>query len=123
MDWGDELVAAWNTHTVEALTSMFAEKCLYTDMPHELSWEGHDGLRKMFDQTVAFHPDYRFTKGGGFSDGRNYALEWTVRGTTLGTMLAYRGVSLGTLDDQGLIIENRDYWNPKDIPGLASESP
>jgi hypothetical protein len=104
---------------VEALISMFAEECLYTDMPHELSWQGHDGLRNMFDQTIAFHPDYTFLRVGGFSDGRNYALEWTVRGTTLGTMLAYRGASLGTLDDQGLIIENRDYWNPKDIPGLA----
>jgi hypothetical protein len=32
-------------------------------------------------------------------------------------MFAYRGVSVGTLDHQGLIIENRDCWNPKDIPG------
>jgi hypothetical protein len=55
-------------------------------MPYELSWEGHDGQRKMFDQTVAFPPDYMFTKGG-VSDGRDYSVEWRIRGTTLGPCL------------------------------------
>lgn len=118
MDWGDELAAAWNAHSPEALISMFAPTIRYTDLPSGLVWEGHAGLRTLFEQTVVFHPDYVFRKESGFSDGRNYAWEWTTTGTTLGAMLSYRGSSFG-LDDRGLIIENRDYWNPRDIPGLG----
>jgi hypothetical protein len=115
---GIELVAAWNTHNVDALVAMFAPDCRYTDVPHGLSWEGHDGIRHMFDLTVDFHPDYQFVLDGGFSDERHYAVEWTISGTTLGQPLRYRGVPVGALDQQGRIVENRDYWNPKDIPGL-----
>ena len=60
----------------------------------------------------------RLREDHGFSDGRHYAWEWTTTGTTLGKMLSYRGASVGTLDDRGRIVENRDYWNPKDIPGI-----
>jgi hypothetical protein len=37
----------------------------------------------------------------------------------MGQHLSYCGVSVGSLDGNGLIVENRDYWNPKDIPSLA----
>jgi hypothetical protein len=119
MDWGDALVAAWNAHSAEALIAMFSPTCRYTDLPSGLVWEGHDGLRELFDQTTAFHPDYTFANTNGFCEERRYAWEWTITGTTLGEMLSYRGVSVGSLDDDGKILENRDYWNPKDIPKLG----
>jgi hypothetical protein len=120
MDWGEEYAAAWNTHDVEALVAMFAPACRYTDVPYRMTWEGHDGLRKLFEVNMAFHPDYRLVRRGGFHDDQHYALEWTISGTVSGQEVSYPGVSVGAFDDQGLIVENRDYWNPKDIPSLGA---
>jgi hypothetical protein len=123
MDWGDELVSAWNSHDVELLIARFASECSYTDLPSRMTWEGHNGIRALFEQTVTFHPDFRFERISGFCDGRRYAWEWTTSGTTLGQMLTYRGASFGSIDDQGRIVENHDYWNPKDIPRLEGWGP
>ena len=119
MDWCDELVAAWNTNEVEALLAMFAPECRYTDVPYRMTWERHDGIRKLFNLDMEFHPDRRMVRRGGFHDDRHYALEWMISGTVSGQQVTYPGCSIGSLDGEGRIVENRDYWNPKDIPSLG----
>lgn len=37
--------------------AMFAPGCRYTDVPYRMSWEGHDGIRKLFKVDTEFHPD------------------------------------------------------------------
>jgi hypothetical protein len=118
MDWGEELITAWNTHEVEPLVAMFAPACRYTDVPYRKTWEGHDGIRELFKVDTEFHPDKRIVRRRGFRDDQHYAYEWTITGTVSGRKVTYSGVSVGALDAQGLIVENRDYWNPKDIPEL-----
>jgi hypothetical protein len=119
MDWCDDFVAASNTHEVEALIAMFAPSCRYTDVPYRTTWEGHDGIRKLFEVDMEFHADKRMVRRDGFHDDQHYALEWMISGTVCGQQVTYPGCSIGSLDGEGRIVENRDYWNPKDIPNLG----
>jgi hypothetical protein len=119
MDWGEQYAAAWNAHDVEALVAMCAPDCHYIDIPHGMTWEGHDGIRQMFQATVEFHPDVEVLRHSGFRDGHDYVWEWTMSGTVVGQWVSYRGVSVGTLDDQGRVVEQRDFYNPKELPSLA----
>jgi steroid delta-isomerase-like uncharacterized protein len=121
MDWGEQYEAAWNAHDVEALVALCAPDCRYTDVAFRMTWEGHDGIRQMFQATVEFHPDVEVIRHSGFRDGRNYVWEWTMSGTVAGQWVSYRGISAGTLDEQDRVVEQRDYWNPKDIPSLGPD--
>jgi ketosteroid isomerase-like protein len=115
MDWGEDYIAAWNSQDIEALVAFFATTCRYTDVPHSMSWDGHDGIRKMFDAATAFHPDFEFTLREGFRDDRRYTFEWTCSGTVSGEKLSYEGVSVGVLDSDSRVIEQRDYYNAEDL--------
>jgi uncharacterized protein (TIGR02246 family) len=77
MDWGEQYAAAWNTHDAEALVALFAPDCRHTDVPFRITYEGHDGIRKMFKATMTFHPDVEVVRSGGFRDGPNFVWEWT----------------------------------------------
>jgi hypothetical protein len=123
VDWIDAYVAAFNSYDVEALVPFFAAACQYTDMPHAMIWQGHEGIREMYAATLAFHSDGILHKTGGFHDGSHYYIEWVTDGTVAGERVSYAGVSVGTLDDQGRIASTRDYWNPKDVPILDNWRP
>ena len=118
MEWGKEYLAAWNAHDEEALVAQFAPDCRYLDLALGLEFEGHDRIRAMFRANQASSPDYVWEFRDGFRDGNRYVVEFTYTANAGGRGIhSTKGASVGTLDDQGRILENHDYWNPSDFPG------
>ena len=116
MEWGAEYLSAWNAHDVEKVVATFAADGRYLDVPRSSSWQGHAGIREMFQITLAHLPDYAFEYRGGFRDGARYAIEWVMSGTNLGNAIRFHGVSVGRLDDQHRIVEHRDYYSMGTAP-------
>jgi hypothetical protein len=105
-----------NSYDEDRFVGQFAPDGCYTDATMALSYDGESEIRRMFSSTMAYYTDPKFVFESGFSDDRHYAVEWTSISIVEGKEYTTRVVSIGDLDDQGRIIENRDYWNPGTVP-------
>jgi steroid delta-isomerase-like uncharacterized protein len=120
MDWGEEWVAYWNARDVDSFVGMYSSNVQYDDVSFGLSYTGHDGIRQSFSETMTAIPDFEWTYNGGFKVEGHFSIEWTLSGTVSGEKRATSGVSLGALDSDGQILEQRDYWNPVPLLGGSS---
>ena len=88
----------------------------------KLTYEGDDELRRMFRSTMEYYADPQFLWKSGFCDDRHYAVEWTSITVVDGAEYTTHVVSIGDLDENGKITENRDYWNPQTVPNIGDMS-
>jgi ketosteroid isomerase-like protein len=116
MSFDEDYIAAWNSLDEDTFVGLFAPDGRYTDAVMKLTYDGESEIRRMFSSTMQYYQDPQFVHVSGFSDDRHYAAEWTSVTVVDGTEYTTRVVSIGDLDDQGRIIENRDYWNPQSVP-------
>ena len=119
MGFTEDYIAAWNAKDTDTFVGQFAPDGSYTDVTMRLTYPGQAEIRRMFQSTLDSYRDYEFKHLNGTCDGRFYAVEWThtSRSKLDGQEYTVRAVSVGDLDDQGRIIDNRDYWNPAHYPG------
>ena len=116
MSFDEDYIAAWNSGDVETYSKLFAPDGRYTDAVMELTYDGMDEVRRMFNITMMYYQDPQFIHQNGFADDRHYAVEWTSITVVDGKEYTTRVLSIGDLDENGLIVENRDYWNPQTVP-------
>jgi hypothetical protein len=116
MGFDQDYIAAWNSLDEDTFCGQFAPDGAYTDVTMRLSYDGEDEIRRMFRSTMQYYQDPRFVYESGFSNDRRYVVEWTSITVIDGQEHTTQVVSIGDLDDQGRIIENRDYWNPQTVP-------
>ena len=119
MGFAEDYIAAWNTLDEDTFVGQFAPDGRYTDATMALTYDGEAEIRRMFKSTMEYYQEPRFVFESGFSDDRHYASEWTSITVIDGTEYTTRVVSIGDLDENGKIIENRDYWNPQTVPNGA----
>jgi len=123
-DWLHQYLDAWNSHDGGQVAAYMAEDATYEDLAINQIHKGRDAIKAFVDETNVFSPDYRFTVVSVQQSGDQYATEWEMAGTHLGeaaglppTNKPYRirGISVGRVDADGKIAENRDYWNMADF--------
>ena len=120
MSFDEDYMAAWNTGDVDTYCKLFAPDGRYTDAVMKLTYDGIDEIRRMFESTMMYYQDPQFIHESGFADDRHYAVEWRSITVVDGTEYETRVVSIGDLDENGLITENRDYWDPQSVPNDGS---
>jgi SnoaL-like polyketide cyclase len=137
MSWFDRYVSAWLLHPVagspegqaelKALLDCYSPGVRYEDVPTASVFDGHDGIKRMCDSAHILSSDLRFAVLTRQTNGRMFALETEFWGTSTGGMgrlsatgrkFTQRAVSVGTIDDQGLVAEHRDYW---DLAGFLAQ--
>jgi len=118
MGFTEDYIDAWNSKDEDRFVGQFAPTGKYSDVTMQLTYETLDEVRRMYQQTGSSYVDYEFKHLGGASDGKFYAVEWTHTSTSrrTGETHSIRAMSCGDLDDEGRILENRDYWNPAHYP-------
>lgn len=123
MSFTEDYIDAYNSKDEERFVGQFAPNGRYSDVTMRLTYEGLDEIRRMFQQTVQSYVDYKFTHVAGACDGKWYAIEWThtSRSRRTGEEFTIQAMSCGDLDDQGRILENRDYWNPAHYPSPSTD--
>ena len=110
MSFDKDYIDAWNSLDEDRFVGLFASDGCYSDATMCLSYVGESEIRRMFRGTMAYYADPQFIYVSGFSDERHYVVEWISITKVDGKEYKTRVASVGDLDDQGRIIENRDYF-------------
>lgn len=120
----DRYLQAWNDHDGQAAAACMAEDAVYEDVAAGRVCRGRPEIAGWVSEGAGFSSDLHFEEVSFFAFGSAYALEWVMSGTndgSAGGMAAtgrsyrVRGASVGRLNADGLITENRDYWNMADV--------
>jgi steroid delta-isomerase-like uncharacterized protein len=135
--WLDDYVEVWLRHPQaggeggeEALTALLAfmsDDVRYEDVPSGAVFVGHEGIREMGAGARKMAEDMSFEIGVRVAGEGSYAFETVCRGTNTGAIgplpgtglpFTFRGVSIGEVSPDGLVTEQRDYW---DLAGLLGQ--
>lgn len=128
--WLDRYMDAWLLHPVagtvdgeeelNSLLKFFSPKVIYEDVPSGSVFEGHNGIKQMCELASQWSSDLEFNVLTRQTNGSLFSFEAETVGTNTSTLgdipatgrrFVLRGVSVGRVDDEGLVREHRDYWD------------
>ena len=126
----DRYLDAWLLHPMagapdgdselEQLLDCCSPEMRYEDVPTASVYEGHEGMKRMCEGAYNWLSDVGAAVVTRQNSGALFAVETVWRGTNTaaigehpatGRRFALRMVSVGTIDDHGLVAEHRDYWD------------
>lgn len=120
----DRYLQAWNDHDGPAAAAYMAEDAVYEDVAAAQVRRGRDEIASWVAEGTGFSSDLHLEAVTLFYLGSAFAVEWVMSGTNDGPVggqpatgrpWRVRGASVGTLNAEGLIAENRDYWNMAEV--------
>jgi steroid delta-isomerase-like uncharacterized protein len=128
--WLDRYTEAWLLHPVagtaegedefKSLLKFFIPEVIYEDVPSASVFEGHEGIKQMWEPASQWSSDLEFNVLTRQTNGSLFSFEAETAGTNTGSLeglpatgrrFVLRGVSVGRVDDDGLVREHRDYWD------------
>lgn len=116
----DSYLAAWNAHDSAAVARHMADDAIYEDVALGRVLHGPSEIASFVEEATRSSSDFRFESVSLFTVGNDYANEWVMLGTNdrerpgvpaTSRSFRVRGASIGRLDANGRIVENRDYYN------------
>ena len=108
--------AATRTMDVEAWMDTFAEDAISYDPVGGPPFEGHRGLREYYQTISAFLDKIGITEDRVFIAGNGAAVKWTGHGVGKnGRPVAFEGIDVFEINDQGKIQKKWGYWNPTSL--------
>ena len=134
----DRYLDAWNAHDPAAVARHMADDAVYEDVALGRVLHGPSEVAKFVEEATRSSSNFRFEVISLITTGSDYANEWVMLGTNdralpgvpaTGRSFRVRGASVGKLDANGLIVENRDYYNLAElltqlgIPPTATAQP
>jgi len=133
-NWLDRYIDAWRLHAfaagpggadaMRALLGFMSDDVRYEDVPSGGVYIGHTGIAEMCGGAYQMSSDITFDVVTRQTDGRLFAFETLCRGTNTGAIgpipatgrpIELRGTSIGSVSADGLVEDQRDYW---DLAGL-----
>ena len=122
-------VESWTIDTYMNLASLFAESGMYNEMPSGRVFNGRLDIENYASATLYGIPDTETEVISVVANEKMAAVEWTMSGTNTvgwpnipasGNSFSLPIVSVMKIQD-GLIVENRDYWDWETFHGAVSE--
>src|SRR5687768_12614991 len=116
----DAYLDAWNAHDAAAVARQMADDAIYEDIALGRVLHGPSEIASFVEEATTSSSDFRFEVVSLFTAGNDYANEWVMLGTNdregrgvpaTGRSFRVRGASIGRLNANGRIVENRDYYN------------
>jgi hypothetical protein len=110
--WVDAWMGGWIGHNADVIASRYAEECEFRSHPFREAVHGPEGARQYALQAFAEERSARPKFGEPIvaPDGRA-AVEYRAEITTPdGEEVTLAGVTVLRFDDEGLVVEHRDYW-------------
>lgn len=121
------LTRYWNAFAakdVPGALACFSDDISYEDLAVQQIHRGKDAVRAFWDLYFdAAGDSFKAVQDSLVVDEHSYSFEWTVSGVINGSFgifsgdgqsFSIRGISTGLISD-GLITQNRDYWNLADV--------
>jgi len=115
----ESFIAAWNSHDVEKVISVFTDDVLYEDVAFGALNHGSAELRKFATSIFEAVPDVKFELVSSTVDKGHGTIEWVFTGTDkglykTGKRFSVRGVSVIDLRG-GKISRNLDFYDAASI--------
>ena len=107
--WADTWSLAWPQRDVEAIARPYADTAVHHTTPFREPGMGQTGVRRSLTDNFLVEEDIECWFGPPIISGGQAAVEWWACWTEQGQELIHAGVSVLRFDDQGQVVEHRDY--------------
>jgi len=104
--WADVWERGWQEHDSEAIAALYADGALWKQHPF------HDPEPGYLDRVFAEEESAKCQFGAPIVDGSQAAVPWSAQTRLVdGGAENLAGVSVLRFNDDGLVVEECDYWN------------
>jgi ketosteroid isomerase-like protein len=116
--WADGYKLAWENGDADAAAALYHPDCVFRSAPFREPEPPIDYTRRVFPEAHAENVHF----GEPVEEGNRAAVEWWATLVTPdGEAETLAGCSVLRFDDEGLVVETRDYWNME--PGRRDPPP
>ncbi len=105
--WAETWAAAWPRRDADAIAVLYADGAAYRALAFRSSDNPSGYLKRVF----AEESDVNCSFGDPVVSGDRAAVEWWGSWTEDGKRITLAGATLLRFDDDGKVVDHRDYWN------------
>ena len=109
--WVDTWSRAWPQRDAEAIAALYADTVVYRSPAFREPDLGLAGVRRYLGEQLPVEEHIECWFGQPIVSGGRAAVEWWASWTQQGQELTFAGVTVLYFDDQGQVVEHRDYDN------------
>jgi hypothetical protein len=109
--WADTWSRAWPQRDAEAIAALYGDMVVYRSPAFRPPDLGLAGVRRYLNEQLPAEKNIECWFGKPIASGHRAAVEWWASWTEQGQELTYAGVTVLYFDDQGQVVEHRDYDN------------
>jgi predicted SnoaL-like aldol condensation-catalyzing enzyme len=107
--WAETWSRAWPQRDVEAIAALYGDTAVHRSDPFREPGPGQAGVRRYLTDNFLVEENIECRFGPPIVSGARAAVEWWASWTEDDKDLTFAGVSLLRFDDQGQVVEHRDY--------------
>jgi SnoaL-like domain len=108
--WAETWAAAWPRKDVESIAALYADDAAYRALAFREPDRAPEYLRRVFAEESGIV--CRF--GEPVASGHRAAVEWWATWIEDGQPITLAGTTVLRFDDEGQVVDHRDYWNQAD---------
>jgi hypothetical protein len=108
--WAETWEAAWPGHDTAAIEALYADGASY----RSLAFEPPTTVERYLPATFANETEVECRFGEPVAEDDRAAVEWWASWLEAGEPITLAGVTVLRFDADGLVVDQRDYWNEVD---------
>jgi hypothetical protein len=105
--WAETWATAWPRQDVDAIAALYADDAAY----RALAFRAPDTPTGYLQRVFAEESDITCRFGQPVASDRRAAVEWWGSWIEEGETITLAGVTMLRFDDNGKVVDHRDYWN------------
>jgi ketosteroid isomerase-like protein len=119
--WRDTWERAWPAKDVDAIVALYSDEVPYRALVFREPEMGLAGVRRYLEENFGVEEDLECRFGEPVVDGDRAAVEWWASWLENGEPLTLAGSTFLRFNQDGLVVDHRDYWNevPRREPPFA----
>jgi hypothetical protein len=119
--WRDTWERAWPAKDVDAIVALYSDEVEYRALVHRDPELGLTGVRGYLQREFGVENEIECRFGQPVVGGDRAAVEWWASWVEEGRELTLAGATFLRFDEEGLVVDHRDYWNevPRRDPPFA----
>jgi hypothetical protein len=109
--WKETWERAWPDRDVDAIASLYADGALYRALAFRKPDSGVAGVRRYLEENFGVEEEIECWFGEPIVSASRAAVEWWGTWVEGGRRLTLAGTTVLRFDQNGQVVDHRDYWN------------
>ena len=109
--WAETWQRAWPASDAEAIAALYADETAYRALAFREPDRGLAGVRRYLVENFDAETGVECRFGDPIAADGRAAVEWWASWIENGRPLTYAGTTVLRFDDDGKVVDQRDYWN------------